>query len=126
FAPWVLKDAANLDIAEKVLQGSENGTLMSLSLGFTLAMVLGCVYLFIRFKNSRVKDYLALKSFTWYQLLQCSALLIVLNVIINLVTVWLGREPMMFMDNLAESAHPRWLLVMAMVVFAPIYEEVIF
>ena len=76
FAPWVLQDAANLDIAEKVLQGSENGTLMSLSLGFTLAMVLGCVYLFIRFKNSRVKDYLALKSLTWYQLLQCSALLI--------------------------------------------------
>ena len=126
FAPWVLQDAADLDIAEKVLQGSENGTLMSLALGFTLVMVLGCVYLFIRFKNSRVKDYLALKPFTWYQLLQCSALLIVLNVIINLVTVWLGREPMMFMDNLAESAHPRWLLVLAMVVFAPIYEEVIF
>lgn len=126
FANLVLKDAGSLGIADKVLQGSANGTLMSLAIGFTLAMVISSVYLFIRLKHSRMADYLAIKPFSWYAFLQCSALLIVLNVIINLVTVWLDREPMMFMDNLAQSAHPLWLLILAMVVFAPIYEEVIF
>lgn len=126
FANLVLQDAGTLTIADKVVQGSANGTLMSLAIGFTLVMVVGCIYLFIRLKHSRMTDYLALKPFSWYVFLQCGALLIVLNVIINLVTVWLDREPMMFMDNLAQSAHPLWLLMLSMVVFAPIYEEVMF
>lgn len=126
FAPVVITDAASLTVADKILQGSENGTLMSLAVGFTLVMVASCLYLFIRLNHSNIKQYLALKSFGGYAFLQCAALLIVLNIIINLVTVWLNREPMMFMDHLAESAHPRWLLILAMVVFAPIYEELIF
>ena len=41
FAPWILPNAASLDLATTITMGSENGTVMSLALGFTLLMVVG-------------------------------------------------------------------------------------
>ena len=126
FAPWILPNAASLDLATTITMGSENGTVMSLALGFTLLMVVGCVGVFIQKKSSNIKDYLAIRWFSRQHLLIGVMWLLILNVLINAVTVWLDREPMLFMDGLAQSAQPLWLLVIAMVIFAPVYEEVMF
>ena len=77
-------------------------------------------------KSSNIKDYLAIRWFSRQHLLIGVMWLLILNVLINAVTVWLDREPMLFMDGLAQSAQPLWLLVIAMVIFAPVYEEVMF
>ena len=126
FALWILPNAASLDLATTITMGSENGTVMSLALGFTLLMVVGCVGVFIQKKSSNIKDYLAIRWFSRQHLLIGVMWLLILNVLINAVTVWLDREPMLFMDGLAQSAQPLWLLVIAMVIFAPVYEEVMF
>ena len=102
FAPWILPNAASLDLATTITMGSENGTVMSLALGFTLLMVVGCVGVFIQKKSSNIKDYLAIRWFSRQHLLIGVMWLLILNVLINAVTVWLDREPMLFMDGTSQ------------------------
>ena len=42
------------------------------------------------------------------------------------LTYWLDKDPTAFVDDLYDSANPKWLLILTMVVIAPIYEEVMF
>ena len=87
----------------------------------------GCVFFFtIKFKKGNVKQFLAIKGFGFKDFLGFGVALVLLNVVINGITVWLDREPMLFMDELAISANPLWLLIVAIVVIVPIYEEWIF
>lgn len=125
FAPVVF-GGQKMDIAETILQGSQNGTLISLSVLFTLVVVCGFIALVIWQKKANIVDYLALKAFKFWYFCQGLVALLLFNVVIHLLTTWLGREPMAFMDELAFSAKPLWLLMLGMVVIAPIYEEVMF
>ncbi|MFW2176829.1 MULTISPECIES: CPBP family intramembrane glutamic endopeptidase [unclassified Moraxella] len=126
FASWVFPNMADFTITDKIQQGSHNGTLMAWAVVFTLVTVASFIALMIRAKQASIGEYLAIKGFRWRQFLGFVGLLLLLNVAINGITVWLEREPMAFMDELAKTANPLWLLVLAMVVFAPIYEELMF
>lgn len=125
-APWVLLESQGLGFGDKVLQGGTHGTVTALAVMLTLGLVCAVAWLLVRLQGNRFSDYLALRRFSGSQLLACGVALIVLNVVINGISVWLDRDPMGFMDALAASAQPFWLLVVAMVIAAPIYEEVIF
>ncbi len=107
--------------------GSQNGLAISLSVLFTGVVVLGFIALLIKFKKgATLQDYLALHGFTGKQFLGFTAILLLLNGFIELVSNWLGLTPMSFMDDIFPTAKPLWLLVLAMVIIAPIYEEVMF
>ncbi len=126
FTPLVLPKGESLTLQEKVLLGGDNGTVMSLAMIFTFFVVVGTIWRLIRAKRGKFADYMAIKPFTWRDFLSTAILLIVLNVLISGVGIWLEREPMLFMDKLAASAHPLWLLVLVIVIIVPIYEEMMF
>lgn len=107
--------------------GSQNGLAISLSVLFTGVVVLGFIALLIKFKKgATLQDYLALHGFTGKQFLGFTAILLLLNGVIEFGSNWLGLTPMSFMDDIFPTAKPLWLLVLAMVIIAPIYEEVMF
>lgn len=124
--PWLLPETQGLSFGDKVLQGSSHGTVTALAVMMALILVVGVAWLLIRMQGNRVSDYLALRAFKWSQLFGCVVLLLLLNVVINTISIWLDRDPMVFLDELALTAQPFWLLAVAMVIIAPIYEEVIF
>lgn len=124
--PWLLPDTQGLSFGDTVMQGSTHGTVTALAVMVTLVLVSGVAWLLTQMQGNRVRDYLALRAFKWPHLLSCAVLLLCLNVFINGISLWLDRDPMAFLDELAVTAHPFWLLAIAMVVVAPIYEEVIF
>lgn len=126
FAPFFLPNGANLSLDNQILQGTQNGTIISLTALVTLLCVWLCIFFTIKFKKGNVKQFLAIKGFGFKDFLGFGVALILLNVVINGITVWLDREPMLFMDELAISANPLWLLIVAIVVIVPIYEELIF
>ncbi|ELA08762.1 abortive infection protein [Moraxella macacae 0408225] len=125
FAPVVF-GGQHMSVADTMLQGSQNGTLISLSIVFTCVVVCGFIALLIWQKQAKIVDYLALKPFKARFFYQGLLVLLALNFVIHLLTVYLGREPMAFMDQLALSAKPLGLLMFGMVIVAPIYEEVMF
>lgn len=126
FAPFFLPNEANLSLDNQILQGTQNGTIISLTALVTLLCVWLCIFFTIKFKKGNVKQFLAIKGFGFKDFLGFGVALVLLNVVINGITVWLDREPMLFMDELAISANPLWLLIVAIVVIVPIYEEWIF
>nr|WP_315043532.1 CPBP family intramembrane glutamic endopeptidase [uncultured Moraxella sp.] len=126
FTPFFLPNGANLSLDNQILQGTQNGTIISLTALVTLLCVWLCIFFTIKFKKGNVKQFLAIKGFGFKDFLGFGVALILLNVVINGITVWLDREPMLFMDELAISANPLWLLIVAIVVIVPIYEELIF
>lgn len=126
FASLVLPSHESLDFGERVLLGGENGTVTSLAVAFTGVMVAVTIGLFIRAKGGKITEFLAIKGFSWRDFLLTGILLLLLNALINGLGQWLGREPMAFMDTLVATAEPFWVLVVAMVVIAPIYEELMF
>lgn len=127
FTPYVLSNSHQLDVANRLAMGNDNGTVMSLSVIFTFIMIVSCVGLLIKCKKgAKLIDYLAITPFHWSQLLRCGLLLIAINMIAETMFIWLEREPMLFVDSLYETAKPIWLLILAMVVFAPLYEEIMF
>lgn len=127
FALSILPASQSHDWVDIMAYGSKNGTVMALIVSLTLVGVLIITAMLIKLKKgSQIRDYLALYAFKWGHLWRGIGLLILLNVVIQAVTVWLDIEPMDFLDEMYFSAHPLWLLVLGMVVFAPIYEEVMF
>lgn len=119
------QDTSSLDFLFSM--GSQNGLVISLSVLFTGVMVLGFIALIIKLKQgATLKDYLALNGFTAKQFFVFTGLLLLLNVGIEFASNWLGLNPMSFVDDIFPTAKPLWLLVLAMVVVAPIYEEVMF
>lgn len=123
---WVLPATATLPWDEKILLGSANGTVNALTMLVTFAFILGMVALLVRLQGNPLRDVLALRAFKFKHFLLTVGLLLLLNVIISAISAWLEREPMAFMQVLASTAHPFWLLGLAIIVVVPIYEEMMF
>lgn len=126
FASLLLPSREPLDFGERVLLGGENGTVTSLAVALTGVVVAMTIGLFIRAKGGKITEFLAIKGFRWRDFLLTGILLLLLNAVINGVGQWLERKPMVFMDKLVVTAEPFWLLVVAMAVIVPIYEELMF
>ena len=126
FSTLILSNVSQLPFEQKLALGGQNGTVISLAVIATLFSVVLAIILMLRQRRSNITDHLGIKGFSWQQGLVFIIFLIILNVIINALTIWLDREPMEFMEILAKTAKPLWLLVFAMVIIAPIYEELIF
>lgn len=104
----------------------EYGTVTSLSAMVTLFVIFAIIWLLIKINKANFGEFMAIRPFRWRYLFIFSILLLLLNLIIDGVTTWLDREPMQFMDALILTANPLWLLILAVIVIVPIYEELIF
>jgi uncharacterized protein len=108
--------------------GSEDGVALSIA---TFASTLICVPVVIGIaalkRHSSIKDYFALNPVRLRSLMGWLAILALFIALSDSLTVFLGRPIVPeSMSALQGSARPLWLLWLALVVAAPLFEEIFF
>jgi hypothetical protein len=112
---------------QDVHQVLANGTFLALASAVGAPLMIGLVVLAIRLRNGpTVAAYLALRRVSWRTLVLASLTALVLTTVEHGVNVWLGRPVPAFVTDTYRSAANPLLLWLAIVVFAPISEEVVF
>jgi len=106
--------------------GSNDGTVVSLSIMIGCVLLVAISVLVIRLRGGRVRQYLALKPFSFAVGMGMFGLLLLFMIISQALTYWFDETPLVFVDPLYQSVSSVWLLVVAMVIVAPLYEELIF
>ena len=144
FAPVVFNDFP-LTTAQRFGMGSFDGTVTSYAMMFTLVALLVIIYAIVRwrihsvssasvmpadFKNAgasyKVANYLGFKPFALNVAIGFVGLWLLFVISTETLTYILEKNPTAFVDDLYDSANPKWLLIVTMVIVAPIYEEVMF
>ncbi|MGO2386063.1 MAG: lysostaphin resistance A-like protein [Psychrobacter sp.] len=106
--------------------GSNDGTVVSLSILIGSVLLMAISVLIIRLKGGSLRQYLALKPFSLSVGIGMLGLLLIFMIASQALTYVLDMAPLVFVDPLYQSVSSVWLLIFAMVVVAPIYEEVVF
>ncbi len=122
----VLPNVDTLSAADIILAGSADGTVVSLSILISGAILLALSGLLIKIRGGQVRRYLQIKTFKLMTALKLSGLLLLFMIASQLLTYVLDKDPMVFITPLYESVSSIWLFVLAIVIVAPLYEEVIF
>ncbi len=113
-------------VADIFYFASGNGTIVSSSIFLSLVFLSALIVLLIRLKGGSVVDYLALKRFSLKVAIGTFALLLIFMIGSQALTYLLDKSPSLFVDPLYDSVSSVWLLIIAMVIVAPIYEELVF
>lgn len=106
--------------------GSSNGTVVSASLVISCGLLILLSYLIVRLKGGHFSQYLALRPFSFSIGFAMLGLLLVFMIGSQALTYWLDKAPSLFVDPLYDSVSSVWLLIFAMVIVAPVYEELVF
>jgi len=124
----IVASGENPDLATNPAQLASNGTLVALSTLLSSPIVLGLTFLFANLrKGLPVKEYLGLHEVDWRTTLGWSLVLLLFAGFADLITFLLGR-PLVpdFMFNVYQTAASKALLWIALVVAAPVSEEIFF
>lgn len=123
----LLLPAANrLSIGDIFYFGSNNGTIVSLSIIVSLILLSALSVLIINLRGGDSRQYLALKPFSLTLGIKLFGLLLLFMIASQVLTYVLDKAPSAFVDPLYASVSSVWLLIIAMVVVAPLYEELVF
>lgn len=122
----VLPATKNASMGDIFFFGSNDGTVVSLSILIGCVLLMTTSVLIIRIRGGEWRQYLALKPFSFAVGMGMLGLLLIFMIVSQALTYMLDMTPLVFVDPLYQSVSSVWLLVFAMVVVAPIYEEVIF
>lgn len=131
-ADRLLPAASDVDWTMRLLTAGDNGTVIAASVMLTLPIMAAVLAACCQLRGVNVLSGLGLhdsprrRAFDWRLWLKFIAMLLVFNVVLEWIAHWLDCQPMAFMDDLVASAQPFWWLVVAMVVAAPLYEELMF
>ncbi len=106
--------------------GSNDGTVVSASIIISCILLMALSYLIVRVKSGDIREYLAIKSFSFTIGIGMFGILLVFMIGSQALTYLLDKSPLVFVDPLYQSVSSVWLLVFAMVIVAPIYEELVF
>ena len=106
--------------------GSSDGTVVSVSIIISCVLLMALSYLVLRLKSGDVRQYLALKPFSMAVGIGMLGVLLIFMIVSQALTYLLDKSPLVFVDPLYQSVSSVWLLVFAMVIVAPIYEELVF
>ena len=106
--------------------GSSDGTVVSVSIIISWLLLTALSVLIVRLKGANVRRYLALTPFSLAVGIGLIGLLLLFMIGSEALTYLLDKSPLDFVDPLYESVSSVWLLVIAMVIIAPIYEELVF
>ena len=122
----VLPTAKSATVGDIFFFGSNDGTVVSLSIMIGCVLLVAISALIIHIKGGNLKQYLALKPFSLAVGMGMIGLLLIFMIGSQALTYMLDEKPLSFVDPLYQSVSSVWLLVFAMVIVAPIYEELIF
>lgn len=105
-----------------------DGLMLSISTFATLIICTLIMFLAIKIKkNSDIKDYLGLKTID-FKTIKFWFLVIVVFLIVTDILTYLMSKPMVpdFMVSIYETTNYKWFLFLALVVAAPLFEELFF
>ena len=122
----LLPSSSALSAVDIILLGSNDGTILSISLIITLGLLTLLTLGIIRLKGGNSREYLALQAFNMTIGAGMFGLLLLFMIGSQALTYVLDATPSDFIEPLYESVSAVWLLVLAIVIIAPIYEELIF
>lgn len=122
----VLPAASTLTIGDIFYLGSSDGTVVSASIFISWILLTALSVFIIRLRGGNVRRYLALTPFSLAVGMGLFGLLLLFMIGSQALTYWFNESPLVFVDPLYESVSSVWLLVIAMVIVAPMYEELIF
>ncbi|MDN5733656.1 CPBP family intramembrane glutamic endopeptidase [Psychrobacter celer] len=122
----VLPTGKSASIADIFYFGSNDGTVVSLSILIGCVLLVAMSGLLIGTRGGNVRQYLALTPFSLAVGMGMLGVLLLFMVGSQALTYVLGETPLVFVDPLYQSVSSVWLLVFAMVIVAPFYEELIF
>ncbi len=122
----LLPGADKLSVGNIFFFGSSNGTIVSASIIISGGLLTVVSLLIIRLKGGNFRQYLALTPFSLAVGGGILGLLLVFMIGSQALTYLLDKSPLVFVDPLYQSVSSVWLLVFAMVIVAPLYEELVF
>lgn len=122
----LLPSAAVLGVGEVFYLGSNDGTIVSVSIIISLLLLSALTAVIIVWSGGNIRRYLALRSFSIKVAMAILGILLLFLIASQALTYLLDKAPLDFVDPLYDSVSSVWLLVLAMVIVAPIYEELIF
>ena len=122
----ILPATKNATMGDIFFFGSNDGTVVSLSIIIGCVLLVAVSALLIRVRGGNVRKYLALQPFSWSVGIGMLGLLLIFMIGSQALTYLLNESPLAFVDPLYQSVSSVWLLIFAMVIVAPIYEELIF
>ncbi len=114
------------DISGTVMQAAYNGTVLSVSLCLTFAIMYFLIVTIIKIRKKAIRQYLPMVSFDFSIAVKIFILWVLFVIGNEVFTKLAERNPMVFMDKIYATADPLWLLVLSVVIIVPIYEELIF
>lgn len=105
-----------------------NGTALSVSVIVSMVIGLVAIYIAVKLKkDSLLWDYLAIKPFSLSDLPKwIGALIVMIGLATALIYFTPGNQNEAFMVDMYETAKPKWLLFLAVVIAAPVFEEAFF
>lgn len=122
----VLPTAKSATIDDIFFFGSNDGTVVSISIMIGCMLLMAISALIIRMRGGNLRQYLVLRPFSLATGMGMVGLLLIFMIGSQALTYILDESPLSFVDPLYQSVSSVWLLVFAMVIVAPIYEELIF
>ncbi|AGP48423.1 abortive phage infection protein [Psychrobacter sp. G] len=122
----VLPTAKSATVGDIFFFGSNDGTVVSISIMIGCVLLMATSALVIRVRRGNLKQYLALRPFSLAVGMGMIGLLLIFMIGSQALTYVLDKSPLAFVDPLYQSVSSVWLLIFAMVIVAPIYEELIF
>ena len=122
----LLPAASTSSVGNIFFFGSSDGTVVSVSIIISLILLTALSVLIVHLRGSNVRQYLALKPFSLAMGIGLLGLLLLFIISSELLTYLLDKNPLTFVDPLYQSVSSVWLLVVAIVFVAPIYEELVF
>lgn len=122
----ILPATKNATMGDIFFFGSNDGTVVSLSIIIGCVLLVAVSVLLTRVRGGNVRKYLALQPFSWSVGIGMLGLLLMFMIGSQALTYLLNESPLVFVDPLYQSVSSVWLLIFAMVIVAPIYEELIF
>ena len=122
----ILPATKSTTIADIFFFGSNNGTVVSISIMISCVLLAVLSILIIRLRGGNSRRYLALTPFSFSVGMGMLGLLLIFMIGSQALTYLLDETPLVFVDPLYHSVSSVWLLVFAMVIVAPLYEELVF
>ncbi len=122
----VLPTAKRATVGDIFFFGSNDGTVVSISIMIGCVLLMAISALIVRMRGGNFTQYLALKPFSLATGMGMIGLLLIFMIGSQALTYMLDETPLSFVDPLYQSVSSVWLLIFAMVIVAPIYEELIF
>lgn len=122
----VLPSTKNTTVADIFFFGGNDGTVVSLSIVVSCVLLVAISVLIIRLKGGDSRQYLALQPLSWSISMGMLGVLLIFTIGSQVLTYLLNETPFDFVDPLYQSVSSVWLLVFAMVIVAPLYEELVF